>query len=482
MRRAHLIPVLRFGLLLLLTGLLLSVTAQLEPAGQPRPGRLPTDPGLLAELILREAAVTAGTVARMTAYALLPGLALGMLMGLRRGRPLDRVLTFPVSALMGLPSIFTIAILFWLVVFQRRMTVHPALLDLTLAAVVAAWMAHAVREAIARAKGENGRLLPREAVLGSLGGLLGQSGNILAVVLLANPSRPGLRAILVESFVLANPTATAGVLLLCALAILPLHLAGDLLTAQAPGNPRSPTQLSRSWLLVGGVLLAGVAAIALSSFGDPIRLSLKERFLPPGPDHLLGTDRMGRDFLARLAAGARLSLGMAAGAAAAAGVGGAALGLLARRLGWWGTVLAPRLYGPSLTAPFLLVAAALQAARLSPSLLALLVGLGSSVLVAYPIRRLDGRLRGPAAWSVLAGLALVAAQALLTESFIHLLHLPLWAPKPSVGLLIQEASNYLNSAPHLVLWPMLTAAAGVTGLLLVGRSLMDMTGSEAGEQ
>ena len=84
--------------------------------------------------------------------------------------------------------------------------------------------------------------------------------------------------------------------------------------------------------LLGGALLAAVIAFALLGplhGADPSRQNLSDTLLPPGGAYPLGTDHLGRDLLARLAAGARLSFGFALLAALAAAVPGILLGLVA---------------------------------------------------------------------------------------------------------------------------------------------------------
>ncbi|MBC9206397.1 ABC transporter permease [Roseomonas aerophila] len=84
--------------------------------------------------------------------------------------------------------------------------------------------------------------------------------------------------------------------------------------------------------LLGGALLAAVIAFALLGplhGADPLRQNLSDTLLPPGGAYPLGTDHLGRDLLARLAAGARLSFGFALLAALAAAVPGILLGLVA---------------------------------------------------------------------------------------------------------------------------------------------------------
>ncbi|MDB5365238.1 MAG: hypothetical protein JWM77_1165 [Rhodospirillales bacterium] len=83
------------------------------------------------------------------------------------------------------------------------------------------------------------------------------------------------------------------------------------------------------------LLLVLVAVALLGPFlvaRDPMRIDLAARFLAPlQAGHLLGCDQLGRDVAARLLAGLRWSLGIAAGATLIAFLLGTAIGLLAAR-------------------------------------------------------------------------------------------------------------------------------------------------------
>src|SRR5207245_1123387 len=98
-------------------------------------------------------------------------------------------------------------------------------------------------------------------------------------------------------------------------------------------GPRSahPLRMSALWrhpmILVGGLILAVVvitsAAAPWLAPSDPVRPSFAQRLTPPhglggASAHPLGTDNLGRDILARLLYGGRLSLALAAGAVALA--------------------------------------------------------------------------------------------------------------------------------------------------------------------
>ena len=74
-------------------------------------------------------------------------------------------------------------------------------------------------------------------------------------------------------------------------------------------------------------LLMALAAPLLSPH-DLIRLNVAESLEPPSPRHWLGTDQFGRDVLARIIHGARVSMAMGVAAVTISVVLGSALGLL----------------------------------------------------------------------------------------------------------------------------------------------------------
>jgi peptide/nickel transport system permease protein len=86
-------------------------------------------------------------------------------------------------------------------------------------------------------------------------------------------------------------------------------------------------------LALGGFLLGCVLAMAMlaDTFSprDPLLQDLRAVGLPPGDEHPLGTDGLGRDVLARILHGARLSLPVATAAALLSSAIGLAVGLLA---------------------------------------------------------------------------------------------------------------------------------------------------------
>jgi peptide/nickel transport system permease protein len=126
---------------------------------------------------------------------------------------------------------------------------------------------------------------------------------------------------------------------------------------------------SRSWPPLSGLL--GVVILTLLALGallgpwlwpvDPEAQDLINRFAPPwglggSSAHPLGTDTVGRDMLARLIAGARLSLPLGVVATIAAGAFGITLGVVAGYRGSWTDRVITWLADVQLAIPFVVFA------------------------------------------------------------------------------------------------------------------------------
>ena len=101
---------------------------------------------------------------------------------------------------------------------------------------------------------------------------------------------------------------------------------------------------------------------------DPKLGSLSSKLQPPAwmeggsAEHLLGTDRVGRDILSRIMHGARVSVVIAAIAICIAGVLGTSLGIAAGYWGGWVDAVVMRLVDISLSIPIILLALVIVAA------------------------------------------------------------------------------------------------------------------------
>jgi peptide/nickel transport system permease protein len=102
-----------------------------------------------------------------------------------------------------------------------------------------------------------------------------------------------------------------------------------------PGPPRSRAlgRLARSHLALIGLTIVGLTAVVglvgpLVVTADPVAMDFGSLLKGPSGAHLLGTDQFGRDVLARLVWGARLSVSIGALAVALALVVGVPIGAL----------------------------------------------------------------------------------------------------------------------------------------------------------
>ncbi|NCC26336.1 MAG: ABC transporter permease, partial [Deltaproteobacteria bacterium] len=126
--------------------------------------------------------------------------------------------------------------------------------------------------------------------------------------------------------------------------------------------------------IVGFMALAAILAPALAP-ADPTELDVTSILRPPGADHLLGTDALGRDVLSRLLFGARVSLWVGFVAVGISAAIGLVLGLVAGYTGGWVDEVIMRLVDIMLCFPsFFLILAVI--AFLEPSLTNIMIVIG----------------------------------------------------------------------------------------------------------
>jgi peptide/nickel transport system permease protein len=256
-------------------------------------------------------------------------------------------------------------------------------------------------------------------------------------------------------------------------------------------------------LLVGLGIVLVMSALALLAPWiapyDPAALNLDHILMPPSPEHILGTDALGRDVFSRLLYGARVSLWVGFVAVGISTAIGIVLGLASGYFGGWTDELIMRGVDVMLCFPsFFLILAVI--AFLEPSLtnIMVVIGLTSWMGVARLVRAetLSLRERDFIAASKLAGASstrllfvhilpnalapvlvsatLGVAGAILVESSLSFLGLGVQPPDASWGNMLMEGKNVLEIAPWLSLWPGLAILVTVLGYNLLGESLSDM--------
>ena len=130
----------------------------------------------------------------------------------------------------------------------------------------------------------------------------------------------------------------------------------------AAGRALVRNPLAMSGLAIIGLLLVCAAAAPWLAPRSPEAQDLAARLAPPGPDHWLGTDALGRDIASRLIHGSRIALEIVLLVAAIAAPIGLALGCVAGYAGGLADLALMRLTDIVLAFPRLVLALALAAA------------------------------------------------------------------------------------------------------------------------
>lgn len=228
-------------------------------------------------------------------------------------------------------------------------------------------------------------------------------------------------------------------------------------------------------------------------------IDIRQRFAPPfaGP-HVLGTDPLGRDVLARLLMAGRISLAVGFSAMIISMAIGVCIGLIAGFYqGAVGAVLM-RFVDAMLCFPSIFLLLAISA-LISPSVpsIVMLIAMTSWMEVARvveaQIRSLRTREFAQAAVAmgssntrimfrellpnaiapIVVAATLNVAHAILAESYISFLGYGIQPPTPSWGNMLENAQSYLTSAPWLAIIPGAAITLAVTSFNFVGDGLRD---------
>jgi peptide/nickel transport system permease protein len=249
-------------------------------------------------------------------------------------------------------------------------------------------------------------------------------------------------------------------------------------------------------LIVTLVILCAIFADVLAPY-DPTSQLVKP-LEPPSGAHVLGADELGRDVLARVIYGARVSLYVGIVSVAIALVSGSILGLLAGYYG--GTIdnIIMRVMDILFGLPAIVLAIAITSV-LGPSLNSVLIAIGIVYAPQFarvaraPTLSLRERDFVTAARAVGAGdlwlvmrhilpnmtapivvQATVAfSTAILTEATLSYLGLGTQPPTPSWGTMLNAGKQVLLLAPWTSIYPGLAIGLTVLGFNLLGDGLRD---------
>lgn len=251
-----------------------------------------------------------------------------------------------------------------------------------------------------------------------------------------------------------------------------------------------------AWVAV--MVLIALFAPLLASGSAPVpfgpdSIDLRERLTPPGSAHILGTDDLGRDVLARMIHGARVSLTVGLLATAIALIAGSILGALAGYYGGAADWIVSRLIEVVLCFPFLFLVLGIVA-LFEPSIYTIMIALGLTSWtsearfvrgeflkirdVEYAeaarasgagdarviFRHLLPNALAPAIVSASFGVA----AAILTESALSFLGLGVPLPTASWGSILATAQDHIDHAWWLVAFPGLAIFMTVAAFNVIG--------------
>lgn len=254
--------------------------------------------------------------------------------------------------------------------------------------------------------------------------------------------------------------------------------------------------------MIGGTVVLLLFAISLLapwlSAYHPSTINAWEVLQPPSWQHWFGTDELGRDVLARVLFGARISLKVGFVAVGIAVLLGTVIGLFAGYYGGWLDAVLMRLVDIMLCFPsFFLILAVIAFLQPSIWIIMAVIGLTGWMGVARLVRaevltiremeyiqaarcigcsdlRIILRHILPNALSpVLVAATLGVAGAILTESALSFLGIGVQPPTPSWGNILTSGKDYIEFAWWLSLFPGLAILITVLAYNLLGEGIRD---------
>ncbi len=256
------------------------------------------------------------------------------------------------------------------------------------------------------------------------------------------------------------------------------------------------------FLIGGGLVLVFLLTALLGPLllrSDPLIASSDLVLLAPSTAHPFGTDAVGRDLLARVVGGARLSLLVGLLSRIVALLLGTIAGLSAGYFGGRCDGIIMRFADMTMAFPALLLLIAIVAA-FGPSLVTLFLALGClgwapvARVLRSEVLSLRGRDYVDAARSIGCGpgrillrhilpgcsstllvlFSMGMASAIIAEGSLSFLGLGAQPPQPSWGTLIRDGFPFLRSAAWLTFIPGICMALAVLGFNLLGDALRDL--------
>lgn len=247
------------------------------------------------------------------------------------------------------------------------------------------------------------------------------------------------------------------------------------------------------------MVLSAVFADALFNYEEVvIKPDVPNKLQTPSAQHWLGTDELGRDLLARIVHGGRISLSVGVVAVLTALAIGGTLGVVAGYYGGFIGETIMRVSDVFAAIPSLLMAIAVVSA-LGQSTLNLMIAVGVATVPNYiritraAVIKVKDQEYIEAAKAIgannfiiimthvlpnclspiIVNVTLRLANAILSISGLSFLGLGVKAPTPEWGSMLSAGRNLLRDAPHVTLFPGLAIMIAILCLNLIGDGLRD---------
>ncbi len=255
-----------------------------------------------------------------------------------------------------------------------------------------------------------------------------------------------------------------------------------------------------------GLVIVAIGAPWIAPY-PPTAQDVNNMLAAPGPDHLLGTDDLGRDIFSRLIYGAPATVYASLLAVSVAVAIGLPVGLIAGFFGGWTDDIISRVIDTFLSFPAIVLAIAVTGALgigLTNGMIAVGIVMFPSLARIVRARTLivrqelyvdASRCFGAPAWHILwkhvlpnalqpviVQVTLLLAAALLAEASLSFLGLGIQPPNPSWGAMLARAYQYMEIAPEQMYAPglailVISLAFNALGEVLAHRARSDHEGS-----
>ena len=282
--------------------------------------------------------------------------------------------------------------------------------------------------------------------------------------------------------------------------------------AATKAAPKKRSQFEEVWrrLKKNKMAMIGLAIVVflvlLAVFADflfdyeqvVIKQNTAIRLQGPSAEHWFGTDEFGRDILARLVHGGRMSLVVGVIAVAIALVLGGTLGAISGFFGGKVDMLISRAMDILLAVPSLLLSITIVSA-LGPSIINLMIAIAVSSVPGYArivrssvmtvrdnefveaakaigandAQIIASHILPNCLAPIIVQVSLKVASAILSTSGLSFLGLGVKAPTPEWGSMLSGGRAYLRNAPHLTVFPGLCIMLTILSMNLLGDGLRD---------